>query len=174
MFENGPYSVQDVFTPTKPARFTFVERESINNKLVAALRTPGKQIVVYGHSGSGKTTLLVNKLTQLYENHITTRCFVGLRFNQLLLDAFDQLGSFYEAERIITEKSNISSSLEAEYLGLKAKLGVDDSEERGSKRNRVLPPQLTQICWHKAWARAAIALLSSYETHRDGLTISEI
>lgn len=30
--------MQDVFT-TKPARFTFVERESINNKLVAALRT---------------------------------------------------------------------------------------------------------------------------------------
>ena len=65
------YRVIDVFTPTKPARYAFVERESINDKLVAALRTPGKQIVVYGYTGSGKTTLLENKLHQLYENHIT-------------------------------------------------------------------------------------------------------
>jgi Flp pilus assembly CpaF family ATPase len=55
------YKVVDVFTPTKPARYTFVERESINDKLVAALRTPGKQIVVYGYTGSGKTTLLETK-----------------------------------------------------------------------------------------------------------------
>src|SRR5436305_14238465 len=90
------YAAVDVFTPTKPARYTFVERESINEKLVAALRTPGKQIVVYGHSGSGKTTLLVNKLHQVYEDHITTRCISGLSFDQLLLDAFDQLGSFFD------------------------------------------------------------------------------
>ena len=113
MLQGGPYSVQDVFTPTKPARFTFVERESINNRLVSALRTPGKQIVVYGHSGSGKTTLLANKLTQLYENHITTRCFVGLTFDHLLLDAFDQLGSFYEAERISTHKTNRNMSADS-------------------------------------------------------------
>ena len=86
-----PYLTRDVFTPTKPARIAFVERDSVNDKLVNSLTTPGKQIVVYGHSGTGKTTLLVNKLTQLYERHITTRCMKGLKFEQLILDAFDQL-----------------------------------------------------------------------------------
>ena len=41
--------IHDVFTPTKPARLTFVEREKINDRLVNALRTPCKQLIVYGH-----------------------------------------------------------------------------------------------------------------------------
>ena len=69
--------VYDVFTPTRPARLTFIERSNINERLVDALRTPGKQLVVFGHSGSGKTTLLVNKLHQVYDDHVTTRCMSG-------------------------------------------------------------------------------------------------
>ena len=41
----------DVFTPGKPAQLTFVERQELNAQLVDALRTPGKQIVVYAPSG---------------------------------------------------------------------------------------------------------------------------
>ena len=49
---------QKIFTPSSPAIQNFVEREtSVNNQITDALRTTGKQIVVYGHSGSGKTTL---------------------------------------------------------------------------------------------------------------------
>ena len=55
------YDVYDVFTPSQPAKLSFIDRDSINDSLVNALNTPGKQIVVYGHSGSGKTTLLSNK-----------------------------------------------------------------------------------------------------------------
>lgn len=137
------HSVQDVFTPTKPARITFVEREVINDKLVGALSTPGKQLVVYGHSGSGKTTLLVNKLHQLYENHVTTRCISGLTFDQLLRDAFDQLNNFYDAEKVYSVKRDVSSSLEAEYLGIKMQMSGQTSGERQTKQQRVLPPQLT-------------------------------
>ena len=141
--DSTDYRVVDVFTPTTPARYTFVERESINDKLVAALRTPGKQIVVYGYSGSGKTTLLENKLHQLYENHITSRCITGLTFDQLVLDAFDQLGSFYSAEKIETKKRTFSTALEAEYSGIKAKIGRDISNDTQTKQQLVLPPQLT-------------------------------
>jgi ABC-type lipoprotein export system ATPase subunit len=73
------YRTRDVFTPTTPARVAFVERNTVNDRLVNALTTPGKQIVVYGHSGSGKTTLLVNKLNQVYEQHLTTRCMKGMK-----------------------------------------------------------------------------------------------
>jgi len=137
------YLVQNVFTPTKPARSTFVERKSINDSVVAALETPGKQLVVFGYSGSGKTTLLVNKLHQLYEGHITTRCYGNLSFDQLILDAFDRLGPFYDAERTNNRKSSIGSSVQGDYVGLKAQITASLTSETQTKQVRALPPQLT-------------------------------
>lgn len=55
------YSVHAVFTPTTQVRVNFVQRSSVNDRLVDALMTPGKQLVVYGESGSGKSTLLLKK-----------------------------------------------------------------------------------------------------------------
>ena len=137
------FLTRDVFTPTKPARIAFVERESVNDKLVNSLSTPGKQIVVYGHSGTGKTTLLVNKLTQLYERHITTRCMKGLKFEQLILDAFDQLAPYYTQERQTVNKSSGGIDLGASYLMLQAKLSAQTSTDSSEKQTRILPPQLT-------------------------------
>ncbi|WP_313246080.1 ATP-binding protein [Stenotrophomonas rhizophila] len=137
------FEVTEVFTPTKPARVAFVEREDVNDRLVSALTTPGKQIVVYGHSGMGKTTLLVNKLHQLYEHHITTRCMKGMKFEQLMLDAFDQLEPFYSAETSRVAKQSAGLDLGASYKLIKAKLAVQQSSEIGEKQVRFLPPQLT-------------------------------
>lgn len=134
---------RDVFTPTKPARIAFVERDAVNDKLVNSLTTPGKQIVVYGHSGTGKTTLLVNKLTQLYERHITTRCMKGLTFEQLLLDAFDQLAPFYTSERQNATKITNGIDLGATYKLLQAKLSASTAFDSAEKQARILPPQLT-------------------------------
>lgn len=134
---------RDVFTPTKPARIAFVERDSVNNKLVNSLTTPGKQVVVYGHSGTGKTTLLVNKLTQLYEHHITTRCMKGLKFEQLILDAFDQLAPFYTQERHSALKSSTGVDLGASYHALQAKIAAQTTTETSERQARLLPPQLT-------------------------------
>lgn len=134
---------RDVFTPTKPARIAFVERDLVNDKLVNSLTTPGKQIVVYGHSGTGKTTLLVNKLTQLYERHITTRCMKGLKFEQLILDAFDQLAPFYTNERSTSRKTSVGVDLNATYAMLQAKLSSQTTSDSAEKQSRILPPQLT-------------------------------
>lgn len=137
------YNTYSVFTPTSPARLTFVEREAVNNRLVDALRTPGMQIVVYGHSGSGKTTLLVNKLTQLYERNITSRCMKDVTFDQLVLDAFDQLSVFYTSEVTDKKCKTISSKLSQDYLTLKSEINASISSEKSNKLARVLPPQLT-------------------------------
>ena len=137
------FLTRDVFTPTKPARISFVERDTVNDKLVNSLSTPGKQIVVYGHSGTGKTTLLVNKLTQLYERHITTRCMKGLKFEQLILDAFGQLAPYYTQERQLTKKTSVGIDLGASYLMLQAKLNAQSSVDASQKEARILPPQLT-------------------------------
>jgi len=137
------HAVRYVFTPTRPARIAFVEREEVNDRLVNALRTPGKQLVVYGHSGTGKTTLLVNKLHQLYEHHITTRCMKGLKFEQLLLDAFDQLEPYYVSDTTNTLKTSKSAQLASNYQLLSAKISHTTSTENSAKTTRILPPQLT-------------------------------
>jgi hypothetical protein len=137
-----PIRLIDVFTPTKPARLTFVEREAINTRLVDALRTPGKQVVVYGHSGCGKTTLLANKLGQLYERHVTSRCTIGMSIEQLLLDAFDQLAPLYKTEASVSNK-RVPPEMAAEYHGIKLKITAGTERTGSEKYQRVLPPQLT-------------------------------
>jgi energy-coupling factor transporter ATP-binding protein EcfA2 len=143
MVNYDSYNVHDVFTPATPARLTFIERETINNKLVNALQTPGKQVVVYGHSGSGKTTLLLNKLCQIYEDHITTRCMCEMTFEQILIDAFDQLAPFFIAEQTTSKSTSISPTISAEYIGIKNELACSFGTDNKIKKERFLPPQLT-------------------------------
>lgn len=137
------HQVRDVFTPTKPARIAFIDRESINDKLVNALEMPGKQLIVYGHSGSGKTTLLANKLHQLYENHITTHCMKGMTFDQIVLDAFDQMAPHYISESTTAEKNTITGELTGTYLLIQNKINASSTTELSKKELRALPPQLT-------------------------------
>jgi energy-coupling factor transporter ATP-binding protein EcfA2 len=152
------YRTRDVFTPSSPARVAFIERDAVNDRLVNALNTPGKQIVVYGHSGSGKTTLLVNKLRQLYEQHLTTRCMKSMTFEQIILDGFDQLEPFYTSERTGAKKSTVSVDITGAYFAIQSKLSASQTTETGQKESRMLPPQLTPqalgrfmgaagVCW---------------------------
>ena len=133
----------DVFTPTTPARLTFVERKSLNEQLVDSLRTPGKQVVVYGPSGSGKTTLLLNKVEQLYPNHITSRCTALTSFDGLLLSAFDKLNPYYSSGTSTKETNSKSLKLGNEYSGIKTAIELQKSRERSQDLSRMLPPQLT-------------------------------
>lgn len=137
------YTLNEVFTPSRPARVTFVDREKINSRIVRALQIPGMQIVIYGHTGSGKTTLLENKLFQTYEKHIRTNCMKGMTFEQILLDAFDQLGEFYLDEITNKRKLTIDASAKAAYLNIKLKLGANAEEEEMTKKKRIIPLQLT-------------------------------
>ena len=133
----------DVFTPSSAASLTFVERRQINERVVRALQTPGMQLVVYGRTGCGKTTLLVNKLQQLYDHHITSRCEVGTTLEQLLLDAFDQLAPVFVETLERSQKNSILAALEAPFQGIKVTLqGARELSERAVEK-RVLPPQLT-------------------------------
>jgi GTPase SAR1 family protein len=120
----------DVFTPTSPARLSFVDRIKINDRLVDALRQPGMQIVVYGTSGCGKTTLLVNKLAQVYEEHIIVRCSSVTTLEMLLLAAFDQLNKYYVSEATTSQGTTLGGGLGTSYASIRAQMMV--------------PPQLTE------------------------------
>lgn len=154
------FRANKVFTPTQPAKNSFVERaRNINNHLVDALETPGKQIVLYGHSGCGKTTLILNKLAQTYEDHIITRCVEGMSFESILLDGFDQIGKFYTEEtKIKGFKINPSINVSL-YDNIKGAINLGEySSQKQITQKSFVPPQLTpqrlaqffgeaNICW---------------------------
>lgn len=137
------YSVYDVFTPTTQARLNFVPRRAVNAQLVDALRTPGKQLIVYGESGSGKSTLLLNKLRETHSGHITTQCSTATTYASLILDAFDQLDPYYLQEKNVRKNRNVSPSLAAQFAVVKAELRAGFSTEAADTKARALPPQLT-------------------------------
>lgn len=139
------YQANEVFTPSQPAKKAFIERESVREKLVRALMTPGKQIVVFGHSGVGKSSLLQNKLLQTYEHHITTRCMKGMKFDQIILDAFSQLDAFYISEKSIKKENGIKLAFDSPKLfnEIKSQIEINRKIEDQKKLVPILPPQLT-------------------------------
>ncbi len=133
----------EVFTPNTVAKLTYVKRDTIETDLEKYLSLPGKQIVIYGHSGSGKTTLLRNKLREVSQNFIRTHCENKTTFNDLLLQAFDELNRFYVAEKTTNQQYSISKELKAEYTGISSKVNATYTESEGQKNVRIVPPQLT-------------------------------
>jgi len=137
------YTIGEVFTPSSPATVNFIEREKINTRIVSALKTKGKQIVIYGNSGSGKTTLIENKLKQVYEKHIKTNCMEGMTYENVILDAFDQLAYYYLDERNIARKKITNLNVAGTVKIIKAQISRSYEEGDQATMKRSLPPQLT-------------------------------
>lgn len=136
-------SVYDVFTPSSPACLTFVERTSINQKLDRALRTKGKQIVLYGHSGTGKTTIIKNKIPAFYPRKIVTRCEKGISVENLILDAFNQLDIYYKETIETSDNSKVGGSLSAKFLGIQAQLNSELAGGSKETLKKLVSIQLT-------------------------------
>lgn len=128
------YRLQEVFTPSQPAEATFIDRNKINKRLERALRTPGKQIIIYGFSGAGKTTLLFNKLKQENIGYIKTSCITGMTIQDIIIDAFNQLEIFYLDQKNLTETNSIGGELSASFLSIKA--GIKAETKGDSKLNQ--------------------------------------
>jgi hypothetical protein len=136
------YAATDVFTPSTVARLTFVERRRITERVVDALQTPGRQLVVFGRSGCGKTTLVDNKLRQLYERHVTSRCMRGTKVDDLIVDAFDQLAPYFIESRKETRSRKSGLTLGTVCAQIKAELAASRDAGTEAVSKRALPPQL--------------------------------
>lgn len=137
------FELNDIFTPSSPATHTFVNRPTINSLLVDAIRTRGKQLIIYGHSGTGKTTLLYNKLNQTYDDFIISRCTSDLTFDQLVRNAFDQLGKFFVSKTTKSKSRKIDSTISTDYKIIKGTLGYTKSHDSHDELQPVVGPQLT-------------------------------
>lgn len=138
-----PYLIEKVFTPSSSAELTFVRRSSIEKKFHRQFKLCGKQIIVYGHSGSGKTTFLNKYFKEKNVSTITVQCASGMIFNQLLLNAFDQLGSFYKQSGSISETDGTRFLGGVESNGLISQSETTSSVTRSDSFTRLVHPQIT-------------------------------
>jgi len=136
-------TIYDIFTPASPASLTFVERNSLNQKLDRAFNTTGKQIILYGHSGTGKTTILKNKISTYYSKKITTRCLKNITIDDIILDAFNELDIYYRDSIETVSDAKISGGISAKFLGIQAKIGAEISEGNKETLKKVVSMQLT-------------------------------
>jgi len=125
--------VGEVYTPTQPARKNFVERATINKRVIRALKTPGMQVILYGHSGSGKTTLLVNKLSDLNYDFVKTNCTENMTFDTLMSDVFIKLDLVIDSSQTKTQADTEKTSLGPKFLNL----ANDDTVSVTTTRSKV-------------------------------------
>ncbi len=138
-----PLKLADVFTPNTTAKFTYIERRSIEEAFSKNLDIVGRQVIIYGHSGSGKTTLTRRMLGLLGVNFIITQCEASTTFNDLLLSAFDKLDRFYISKKESNCSYSVTSSMKAEYTTLSAEISNHSTNSQTEISCRVVPPQLT-------------------------------
>jgi Holliday junction resolvasome RuvABC ATP-dependent DNA helicase subunit len=137
------YSTYEVFTPSSPAFLTFVERNEIDAKLDRAMKTIGKQVILYGHSGSGKTSLIQNYLTTNNLNKIITQCSNEMAIEEVLLDAFNQLDIYYKETIESNTGDKIGGNLSASFLGMKASLNAEQNQNDKEVLKKMVSVQLT-------------------------------
>ncbi|ELY2018365.1 ATP-binding protein [Flavobacterium psychrophilum] len=137
------YKLQEVFTPSQPAEATFIDRNKINKRLERALKTPGKQIIIYGFSGAGKTTLLFNKLKQENIGYIKTSCITGMTIQDIIIDAFNQLEIFYLDQKNLTETNTVGGELSASFLSIKAGIKAETKGDNKLNQKRAVELPIT-------------------------------
>lgn len=135
--------LEEVFTPATAANINYITRNEIDGILASEMSTPGKQIVVYGHSGSGKTSSVRKLLRDSGYNYIRTHCESCTTFEQLILNAFDELDVFILSEKTKQVSKVFKGELELEYKKIKSAIGKEQTVEEGVSMTRLLPPQLT-------------------------------
>lgn len=151
--------LEEIFTPNTIAKLTYVKRELIEEDLEKYVRLPGKQIVVYGHSGSGKTTLLRNTLIKLGQKFIRVHCEKSTTFEDIILQAFDELNVYYISEHSLSTTNKISSEIKADYKAISSKISTEISSTVSEKVVKIVPPQLTPMKLAKFLGEAGCILV---------------
>lgn len=91
-----PTTPNDVFTPASIAQKNYLKRECHIGRLESYLKTPVKQLIIYGYSGRGKTALIINGLNRLKTSFVKSQCSLDSTYASLALSSFDALDFYYQ------------------------------------------------------------------------------
>ncbi len=136
-------NVCDVFTPTMAATINYVSREGLESQIIKSIKTPGKQIVLYGYSGSGKTTIIQKILKQLNIRYIISHCDRNTTLESLFQSAYDNLNEYYVKTKTSTESNTLTSSLKSDVAFGSSSLNASKSQSSCTAQERVVSPQFS-------------------------------
>ena len=135
--------LNNVFTPGKIATINYLNRPELEKRVQKALDTPGVQLILYGHSGSGKTTLVRKVLKRNKINFVRTQCKADMKFEDIILNAFDDLNTYYVSEKTSKRSLTISHSIKADCESIAAEISQMNEISSEQRMVRLLPPRLT-------------------------------
>ena len=120
--------LEQVFGVCRDAVATYIERETVDNALSAALKGT-RQIIIYGSSKQGKTSLLHRHIRS--DMRVTVHCGLNTTAGDIYRSFLRQRGI-----EIITETSDgtsrdVSTSISAKFTALIPFFGAGSAETRG-------------------------------------------
>lgn len=152
------YQLDKIFTPSSPAQDNYVPRAEIEKLFKRSLKTRGRQIVVYGYSGVGKSSLVLNSLKEAgidwYNSetdtggdsrlrYIICNCVKQTSIQDLIKNAFEQLGVFYKDEKSSDRSTSSKSQAKILAPGGSAERTVESEQRTKEEFKIVTPPELT-------------------------------
>lgn len=119
----------DVFTPSSPARQTYVPRTVQEGDLRSALSQVGTQIIIYGESGAGKSSMAIRVLEAAGRKCVITQCDANSSYTDILTSAFFQANELVRISHKRTDESELA--LHGLLGGKKAQAGSKSSWKTG-------------------------------------------
>lgn len=135
--------LNNVFTPGKIATINYSNRPELEKRVQKALDTPGVQLLLYGHSGSGKTTLVRKVLKRNKINFVRTQCKADMKFEDIILNAFDDLNTYYVSEKTSKISLKVSHTIKADCESIATDISQMNEVSSEQRVVRMLPPRLT-------------------------------
>lgn len=135
--------LSNVFTPGKIATINYLNRPELEKRVQKALDTPGVQLILYGHSGSGKTTLVRKVLERNKIKFVRTQCKTDMKFEDIILNAFDDLNTYYVSEKTSKRSLKVSQSIKADCESIATNISQTNEISSEQRMVRTLPPRLT-------------------------------
>lgn len=108
---------EEVFTPASPVSddmFATRKYEHLQDRVEAALREHGRQVVLFGLTGVGKTSLIGHLCRARHIRYVRVEC--GPTFEEMMREALAKVVGQQEIERI--EKESVEAGVGATLYGL--------------------------------------------------------
>lgn len=138
--EKPSVQLSTVFTPSAPAKKSYVPRPIPEADFKSNLRIPGTQIVVFGESGAGKSSLAIRVLEEIDRKYVVTRCTSDMNYTAVLTSGFHKIGALEQSGQQHTDERHVG--VKGGYPGV-VEGSLDQTVSQTKDYSPIVAPPLT-------------------------------